>query len=394
MRALAWGAIAVQPLFVAAWAVSGALQAHYSALEQGVSDLGGLTARHAWIMELALVLIGLSLIALAPPLRKLLPRRPAAGVAAILFALAGLGFVLTAAFRVDCSLSVGHTCSDRFDAGLLSWHTSAHIWASLFLQLALLGTPFALARALWPSYEAAAALSAAGTGITIAVATGIGIGVSDQGGPGGLVQRLGLVSVHAWILIVAIGILYATRARERPLSAPIPARPRDFFGPAWEGEGEITPWAPWQRRLLAVRFRFTRRSTFHTDELWTVDDTAYLPGGRTLRRRNFCQLVGPARVHVTADDMPDGADVVLVEGGYRISSYKVLVPVGPLRFTLRCRDQGRMEPDGTLVDTITFRWLGLPMGRMTARAAPGTPADARPPGRETHPPEAAPASTT
>lgn len=365
-RALAWAAIAGQAIFVASWIVAGALQPGYSHSDDTISGLAATGAAHPAIVIAGFVVLGAAVVGLALALRAVLPRRPAAVAAVGLFAAVGVGFVLVGAFRTDCDLA-HQACTDRFDAGLLSWHTSAHVWIGLVTQVALLATPFALARALWTRFVSGALLVTGVVGLAIAVGTALGYQVG--GGPDGVIERLQLVFAQIWFIEVAVGVLYATR-REPDLSAPIPARPRDFFGPAWAGEGEVVLWPALLWRRFPLRFRFTRTSTFHSDELWTVDDRAELPDGRVERRRRFCQLVGPARMHVTSDDMPDGADVALVEDGYRISSYRVLVPIGPLRIPLRARDDGRLGPDGTLIDTISFRWLGLPVGKMTGRARP------------------------
>ena len=75
-------------------------------------------------------------------------------------------------------------------------------------------------------------------------------------------------------------------------------------------------------------------------------------------------------MHVTADDAPDGMDILLEEGGYRLTGYRFVVPVGPLRFALSCRDTHVLREDGTLVDTMSLTWHGLPVARITIRARP------------------------
>src|SRR5882757_2913866 len=150
IRSLAWLAIGAQAVFIAAWIVAGALQPHYSGSASGVSALAAHGMRHPWIAMAAFVLLGLGVAALAPGLSSVLPRRRAAAVAVGLFALAGLGFVVIGLSRADCDLSQA-ACSARFDAGRLSWQTGLHVWAGLLTQTALLVTPFALARTLWPS---------------------------------------------------------------------------------------------------------------------------------------------------------------------------------------------------------------------------------------------------
>jgi hypothetical protein len=123
-------------------------------------------------------------------------------------------------------------------------------------------------------------------------------------------------------------------------------------------------------RRFPLRFRCRRESTFLSDDVWYYDDQVLFGDGRVEARRRFCQLVAPDRIHVTADDMPDGAEVALGERGFRIGPFWLTVPLGPLRWPLRCREQSRFERDGTFVETFHLRSLGLPAGRMTFRVRP------------------------
>src|SRR4051812_3939725 len=64
-RLLVWGALAGQVAFVVAWIVGGALEPHYSAIDEYVSELGARDAAHAWIVNAGIVVLGLSWGALA-----------------------------------------------------------------------------------------------------------------------------------------------------------------------------------------------------------------------------------------------------------------------------------------------------------------------------------------
>jgi hypothetical protein len=104
-----------------------------------------------------------------------------------------------------------------------------------------------------------------------------------------------------------------------------------------------------------------------------MDDVATFRSGWVEHRRRFFHLQPPDRIHVSADDVPGGTDLLLEERGYRIRPYKFIVPVGPLRFSLSCREEHRLEPDGTIVDTMRLRWYGLRVARITIRARPELP---------------------
>jgi hypothetical membrane protein len=364
VRSLAWAALAGQAVFIASWIAAGALQPGYSHIDQGVSELGAANAAHPWIVNAGTVVLGLSIAALAPAVRAVLERRRAAAVAAALFAAAGALLALTGVFNLDCGLS-RDSCLARLHAGELSWRTYAHLWSGLGFDLALALTPFALARALWPRPSGMLALAAGVNGVVV-LAVIQGLAAAEVDGLG-LVERLGLAVVHLWVSIVATGVLHSTRRATQP-SAPAPLRPREFFEGSWSGEGVLVPWPFCVWRRFPVRFHARREFTWLTDEAWLMDDVASFRSGWVESRRRFFQLVAPDRIHVTADDAPDGTDLLLEEGGYRIAPYRFLVAVGPLRFALWCREEHRLEPDGTIVDAMRLRWHGLPVARITIRA--------------------------
>lgn len=365
-RRLAWVAVGGQAVFVAAWVLAGALEAHYSVVRQPIDELAGRGAAHPGIAGTGFVVLGLSIAALAAALPAVLPRRRAARVAAALFAVAGLALALHAAFPLDCRLSVDGRCRAQWDAGELPWQTYAHFAAGIVFTIAFLLTPFAIARALLPAPAGVLALSSGLSGIAILAA----VEATAHAGrtADGLVQRLGFVAVHAWVLIVAAGVLYA--ARSERAGALIPIRPRDFFGRAWKGRGEVVLWPPFVWGRLAQGFDFDRRVEWLSERTWTVEDRATFANGTVIRRKMFAEAVTDDLVHVTADDMPDGADLHLVEDGYRVAPYGLAVPAGPLRFTLRARDEVRAGPDGVLQWTIHFRWLGLPVGQIRGAVGP------------------------
>lgn len=365
IRSLAWFAVAAQAAFVAAWLVAGSLQPDYSGSDSGISALAARGAHHPWIAMTGFAVLGLGVAALAPALRVVLPPRRAATTAVGLFALAGVSIVAVGLFRPDCDLSQA-ACSTRLDAGKLSWDTSLHVWAGLLMRVGLVLTPFALARALWPSPAGALALLAGVFAVAVSIAALIlyGAGVAD-----GLVERTELAITHLWVVVIVAGILYETRPAPK-LSAPAALRPRDFFGSSWSGEGVALGVPAFLWRPIAPRFKVARETTWHSDQIALVRDRAVLSNGRVEERLRFAHFVEPSHIHVSADDMPDGADVTIGEGGYQIAPYRVLAPVGPARFMLKSRDQATVESDGTLRYVVRLSWHGLPVARLEMRARP------------------------
>jgi hypothetical protein len=364
---LAWAALAGQVAFVAAWIVAGAIQPHYSSLHRTVSELAARSAAHPWIVTAGIVALAVAMAALGLALRAVLPRRPAATVTAVLFAAVGLCILLTATFPLDCGLGDAH-CRHLWQAGKLSWRVDGHLWAAFAAEVFLTATPFAIARALWPSPVGAAALSSGVIGIVIGA---ISFGVGSAGAPDGLVERIDLFVLHLWVLILAVGVLYATR-REPPPSHLIPLRPRDFLARSWTGEGVLLLRPLFLGRRLARPFGARRQATWISEGVWRVDDEADFGGGRVQRRVMFCEFVADDHVRITAGDLPDGADVWLEEGGYRTSSFRVNFPIGPVPVLLRCHDLSYVESDGTFVNAIEARSLvlGIPLARVVFRVRP------------------------
>src|SRR5690349_5605358 len=99
LRALAWFAIAAQACFVVSWIVAGAMEPGYSPGRSTISALAAQDATHPWIVMAGLVAFGLGTLALAVAL----PAR----VTAVLFALAGAGFVVAAFARLPCDPAFG-----------------------------------------------------------------------------------------------------------------------------------------------------------------------------------------------------------------------------------------------------------------------------------------------
>jgi hypothetical protein len=84
----------------------------------------------------------------------------------------------------------------------------------------------------------------------------------------------------------------------------------------------------------------------------------------------FAHFTDPSHIHVTSDDLPDGVDVIIDEAGYRTAPYRGIVPVGPLRLIVNCRDETKLEPDGSLTYRVYATWHGWPVGRLDMRGRP------------------------
>jgi hypothetical protein len=367
VRMLAWFAIVAQFVFIGAWITAGALEDGYSHAHDYISELGADGAGHPWIVNAAILLLGLSMAAVAFALWRTLPHRRASRVAVALFVVAALSFVLAAIFNGDCSTAVDATCQARYDEWDVSTSAQIHGWAAFVGGLCLVGTAFALARALWNQPVAAPLLVSGLIGLGFAVVGPFAESIDN--GPDGLVQRVEFGALHIWIIEIAIGVLWATRGQPK-LPPPTPMRPSEFFGSTWVGDGELVPWPYFFWRRFPQRLRIRRETTFLSDETWYFDDTiSRLDGPVMDTRRIFCTLVAPDRVEVVADELLDRTYIVLEEDGYRIAPYRVAIRVGPVHFGVSVRDSATVE-NGTLVNRFRASWFGLPVARIEVRVRP------------------------
>ena len=369
IRSLVWLAFAAQVAFVVSWVVAGALEPAYSHLEEGISPLAARDAEHPWIVTVGIAALGLSFVALAGALSGALARRRVVPVA--LFGLAGVAIVLAAAVPLDCGLDE-EICRLQWEEGDLTWRTDAHLWADLVAQALLVLTPFALARALWPTTWGLAALACGVVGVGLEALFVATWGV--DGAADGLVARIALVPLHAWVVIVGGAVLWATRPPPRP-GPLIPLRPREFFAQSWTGRGEAMLRPFLLGRFFRVRFDIRRDATWASETVWRFDDVATFGGGRVERRQTWGEFVADDHVRLTAGDLPDGLDVWIEEGGFRMPPFRVNYPLGPLPLLVRCVDRSFVEVDGTFVNRFDAYTVGIPvpLARVTFRVRPVEP---------------------
>ncbi|GLY88015.1 DUF998 domain-containing protein [Actinoallomurus iriomotensis] len=147
-RSLArWGmaGLIAEIVAVCTWLVAGAWQGPgYSLVHDDISDMGALTAPHAWAFLIPQALAGAGTIAFVLfGLRPALTHAGRAGRSGPwLAALSGIQDVTDAAFRLDCRAADG--CGQAQAA--VSWHAQAHNAIGFACVLLLIVTPFVLAR--------------------------------------------------------------------------------------------------------------------------------------------------------------------------------------------------------------------------------------------------------
>ena len=210
-RVLAWSSIAVQPVFLAAWLVAGALEPGFSGARSTVSALAADGASHPWIVMAGLAALGLGVLALAAALWMELRAR----VAVALFALVGTGLLVAAVVRLPCDPAVDHCAG------------GAHGVAATLAQLALFATPVALAP--WSGYA------------LLAGVIGLGFALLLSSAPAGTAERAVLSLGQVWFVLVGAGVLRAERDRSGGVQRSTGHRGEADAAPGRRGRAPMRP---------------------------------------------------------------------------------------------------------------------------------------------------------
>lgn len=199
------------------WIVAGLIQpVSYSWSAQEISDLGALTAEHAWVWNLADSLSGVLLTVFAAGLFSLIKPSRSGRIGAALIGVVGVGSVLDGLLREDCALSTSNACQRLQDSPGLSWHHQAHDIESVIVFTAMLIAPFMLARA-FRRIDAlrALALYSLATGVALVAATAAYLSFYGDDG-GGIAQRALALLFMSWIAVLAGSVLRRRREGEVP----------------------------------------------------------------------------------------------------------------------------------------------------------------------------------
>jgi hypothetical protein len=146
-----------------------------------------------------------------------------------------------------------------------------------------------------------------------------------------------------------------------------PLQPKEFFAGVWRGEGELSPHPLLRWVVRKERIHFEGRTILLSERAWMVRERFEFSSGDVIAREMIVEMVGPDRLHVTADDMPLGADIFLHEKGFRFIPYYICPRYRGRRWRLRCTDENLIDENGVIHDTIKIFFFGFPVAMMRLR---------------------------
>jgi hypothetical protein len=216
-RAGALAGLAGAVVVTVGWIVGGLAQGGgYDWASQEISDLGALTARHAWVWNLADSLFGVLTCVFAAGLLGLVGGSRAGRIGAALIGVVGVGSVIDGLLREDCPLSTSKACQRLQNGPGLSWHQYAHDVESVIVAAATVAAPLVLAR-VFRAAGGPDSLRTWSLGAGVAIALSYAVYVGRYGDPGGgIAQRLALTAFLLWIAVVSIWMLRSAGARSAP----------------------------------------------------------------------------------------------------------------------------------------------------------------------------------
>jgi hypothetical protein len=143
-----------------------------------------------------------------------------------------------------------------------------------------------------------------------------------------------------------------------------PLQPKEFFRGRWRGQGHLVPHPLLRPFFRREGIRFSSEAQWLSDTIWLVKDRMEFTSGGVYDRKMFAELVAPDRIHVTADDMPLGADILLHDRGFRFTPYHAWGPFRGRLYRMRFTDSCVLDESGKIHDTIQMRYRGFPVATM------------------------------
>lgn len=211
MRRVAQSTVAAQILFIVGFLAVGAAEGHgYQWMRDDISDLGALTAHHAAVFRLLLLVTGALTIVFGLLVVGPVFGSPWAGVLVAL-SLPAFDNVTDVFFRVDCrAADPGCTASQAIS----SWHGLAHVVCFAVAALATAIAPFVLGRAMsreerWRSRARSVQWFGLLT-VVLLVVTGAASGSPVQG----LAQRVAATVIPLGVAALALLVF----EQERPVT--------------------------------------------------------------------------------------------------------------------------------------------------------------------------------
>ena len=144
-----------------------------------------------------------------------------------------------------------------------------------------------------------------------------------------------------------------------------PLQPKEFFTGLWLGKGEFRLHSVLHWFVPDQHVEYQGRTTWLSDKLWVASEEFRLSHAGPFSRTTFIRILGPERLHMTCDDVPGGADILLHEQGFQFTPYLFRSPIAGSHLLVKCIDEAQLDEYGVLHDKIMMYYAGLHLATMT-----------------------------
>jgi hypothetical protein len=144
-----------------------------------------------------------------------------------------------------------------------------------------------------------------------------------------------------------------------------PLQPQKFFSGLWLGKGEFRVHSVLSWFVPNQQVQYQGRTTALSDTLWMATEEFHLSHAAPTSRTTFISILGPDRLHMTCDDVPGGADILLDESGFHFTPYLFRSPFKGRYLLVRCIDRARLDESGLLHDEIKMYYAGVHLATMS-----------------------------
>jgi len=144
-----------------------------------------------------------------------------------------------------------------------------------------------------------------------------------------------------------------------------PLHPEEFFTGIWLGKGEfcLRSFLHWFVPNQAVEYQGW--TTWLSDTLWMATEEFRRSHAGASQRTTFLRIVGPGRLHMTCDDVPGGADILLHDHGFQFTPYLFRSPFAGRYLLVKCLDEAHLDENGVLHDEVKMYYAGIHLATMT-----------------------------
>ncbi len=144
-----------------------------------------------------------------------------------------------------------------------------------------------------------------------------------------------------------------------------PLQPGEFFTGVWHGTGEFRLHSILHWFVPDQHVEYQGQTTWLSDTLWMATEEFRLSRAGPTSRITYIQIIGPERLHMTCDDIPGGADILLHDRGFKLTPYLFRSPFAGRYLTVKCFDEAELDEKGILHDHIKMYYVGIHLASMT-----------------------------